>query len=76
MATNGNGANVENDRWKATTTKNDEKKKRYRLTTMMPGRVRDPSTWRTGLNAPINKYEPICVDEYGSDGNNSVLNPE
>jgi hypothetical protein len=36
MAANCNGANVENDRWKATTVKNDDKKKRYRPTTRMP----------------------------------------
>jgi hypothetical protein len=25
-------------------------------TTLMPGRVHDPSTWRTGLNAQSKKY--------------------
>jgi hypothetical protein len=33
--------------------KNNDKKKRYRLTTMMPGRVADLFTWRT---------EPVFVD--------------
>jgi hypothetical protein len=46
MDTNRNGANGKNDRWKATTAKNDDKKKRYRLTTMKHERVRDPSTWK------------------------------
>jgi hypothetical protein len=45
MATNRNGANVENVWWKATSAKNDDKK------TIMPQRVRDPS----GLNAPCDK---------------------
>jgi hypothetical protein len=49
MDTDQSGANVEHDRWKATTAKNEDKKKRYRLNTMMPGRVRDPSIWRTEL---------------------------
>jgi hypothetical protein len=42
ISTNRNGANVENDMWKATTAKNYDKKKRYRLTRMIPGCVRDP----------------------------------
>ncbi len=40
MVTNRNGSNVGNEKWKATTAKNDDKKKRYWLTKMMPGRVR------------------------------------
>jgi hypothetical protein len=47
---------VENESWKAKTAKNDDKKKRYRyrLTTRMPGRVRedrDPSTVHGGLDS-------------------------
>ncbi len=67
MATIRNGAN-ENDRW--VEGHNGEKlgqkeEIRYRLTTMMPGRVRDPSTWRTGqLNAPSNKYRKAQLYAY------------
>jgi hypothetical protein len=50
MDTNGNGVNVENIWWRASTAENDDKKKRYRLTTMMPGRVRDPSLYMEEWN--------------------------
>jgi hypothetical protein len=32
---------------------------RQQPTTMMPGRVRYPPTWRNGLIAPSNKYEDV-----------------
>ncbi len=57
-ANNRSGANVEenveNYRWKATTAKNGEEIP-ARHNDAWIGCVRDPSTWRTGLNALSNK---------------------